>query len=48
MWIMWDIATVEQPRPWMMGAGSWGMRKVPVAVADAGGMYGNYMFERKL
>ncbi|KAI0025901.1 hypothetical protein F4780DRAFT_774748 [Xylariomycetidae sp. FL0641] len=35
-------------RAWKMGASFWGMRKVPVAVADVGGMYGSYMFKRKL
>lgn len=35
-------------RSWKMGADSWGMRKVPVARSDVGGMYGSYMFGRKL
>ncbi|KAH7021181.1 uncharacterized protein B0I36DRAFT_252846 [Microdochium trichocladiopsis] len=35
-------------RSWKMGASYWGMRKVPVAVADVGGMYGSYMFKRGL
>ncbi len=35
-------------RSWKMGANFWGMRKVPVAVAEVGGMYGSYMFKRKL
>ena len=35
-------------RSWKMGAESWGMRKIPVARADVGGMYGSYMFARKL
>lgn len=35
-------------RPWKMGAQSWGMRKLPVAHAKVGGMYGSYMFGRKL
>lgn len=35
-------------RPWKMGADSWGMRKVPVAVAEVGGMYGSFMFGRRL
>ncbi|CAK7567171.1 MAG: hypothetical protein SEPTF4163_005133 [Sporothrix epigloea] len=35
-------------RPWKMGAQSWGMRKIPVAHAKVGGMYGSYMFGRKL
>jgi len=33
-------------RPWKMGAMYWGMRKVPVARAEVGGMYGLYMFKR--
>ena len=32
-------------REWKMGARWWGMRKVPVAVQDVGGMYGHYMFK---
>lgn len=39
---------VSPARAWKMGAESWGMRKVPVARADVGGMYGSYMFARKL
>ncbi|KAI1193942.1 hypothetical protein F5X97DRAFT_336375 [Nemania serpens] len=35
-------------RDWKMGAAFWGMRKVPVAVASVGGMYGSYMFKRHL
>lgn len=35
-------------RPWKMGAESWGMRKIPVARAEVGGMYGFMMFGRKL
>lgn len=35
-------------RGWKMGAENWGMRKVPVARADVGGMYGSYMFARRL
>lgn len=35
-------------RTWKMGAESWGMRKIPVAHAEVGGMYGNFMFSRKL
>jgi len=33
-------------RSWKMGATYWGMRKVPVARAEVGGMYGLYMFKR--
>ena len=32
-------------RGWKMGARWWGMRKVPVAVQEVGGMYGHYMFK---
>ena len=35
-------------RWWKLGAESWGMRKVPVAVAEVGGMYGSFMFGRRL
>lgn len=35
-------------RGWKMGAENWGMRKVPMARAEVGGMYGSYMFARKL
>ncbi|KAI8625873.1 hypothetical protein F5Y19DRAFT_466867 [Xylariaceae sp. FL1651] len=35
-------------REWKMGAAFWGMRKVPVAFANVGGMYGSYMFKRHL
>jgi len=35
-------------RGWKWGASYWGMRKIPVAKADVGGMYGSFMFGRKL
>ncbi|KAK2600146.1 hypothetical protein QQS21_005091 [Conoideocrella luteorostrata] len=35
-------------RWWKMGAESWGMRKIPVAAAEVGGMYGSFMFGRRL
>ncbi|KAI0390985.1 hypothetical protein F5Y17DRAFT_468526 [Xylariaceae sp. FL0594] len=35
-------------RDWKMGAAFWGMRKVPVAISNVGGMYGSYMFKRNL
>ncbi|PNY28511.1 F-box protein [Tolypocladium capitatum] len=38
----------NQRRWWKMGAESWGMRKVPVASAEVGGMYGSFMFGRRL
>lgn len=33
-------------REWKWGASYWGMRKVPVARTEVGGMYGHYMFKR--
>lgn len=33
-------------REWKWGASYWGMRKVPMARAEVGGMYGHYMFKR--
>ncbi|KAL2823892.1 hypothetical protein BDW59DRAFT_148165 [Aspergillus cavernicola] len=33
-------------RSWKMGARWWGMRKIPVAIGDVGGLYGHYMFKR--
>ncbi|KAL3489380.1 hypothetical protein BJX62DRAFT_252683 [Aspergillus germanicus] len=33
-------------RSWKMGARWWGMRKIPVATGDVGGLYGHYMFKR--
>lgn len=36
----------EGGRSWKWGANYWGMRKVPVARAEVGGMYGHYMFKR--
>lgn len=33
-------------RWWKMGAKWWGMRKIPVAVGDVGGLYGHYMFKK--
>lgn len=35
-------------RWWKMGADNWGMRKIPVARAEVGGMYGSFMFGQKL
>jgi hypothetical protein len=35
-------------RWWKMGAESWGMRKIPVAAAEVGGMYGSFMFGRRV
>ncbi|ODA81718.1 hypothetical protein RJ55_00221 [Drechmeria coniospora] len=42
------VAMENQRRWWKMGAESWGMRKIPVAVAEVGGMYGSFMFGRRL
>jgi hypothetical protein len=33
-------------RWWKMGARCWGMRKVPIAAGDVGGIYGHYMFKK--
>lgn len=33
-------------RGWKMGAMWWGMRKVPVAWGEVGGVYGHYMFKK--
>ncbi|MCJ1474245.1 hypothetical protein MMC13_002903 [Lambiella insularis] len=33
-------------RGWKMGAMWWGMRKIPVAYAEVGGLYGHYMFKK--
>lgn len=33
-------------RSWKMGAMWWGMRKVPVAWSEVGGLYGHYMFKK--
>ncbi|KAH7230888.1 hypothetical protein BKA59DRAFT_408994 [Fusarium tricinctum] len=44
-----DGASLESnARWWKLGTESWGMRKIPVAEADVGGMYGTFMFGRKL
>ena len=32
-------------RWWKMGAMWWGMKKIPVAMADVGGLYGHYMYK---
>ncbi|KAJ5666015.1 uncharacterized protein N7477_008463 [Penicillium maclennaniae] len=33
-------------RSWKMGARWWGMRKIPMAIGDVGGIYGHYMFKK--
>ncbi|KAL4808312.1 hypothetical protein BDV18DRAFT_134675 [Aspergillus unguis] len=41
-----DTPIDDGARSWKMGARWWGMRKIPVAVGDVGGLYGHYMFKR--
>lgn len=36
----------NERKNWKMGARWWGMRKVPVAWSEVGGLYGHYMFKR--
>jgi hypothetical protein len=38
--------TDDGSRSWKMGARWWGMRKIPMAVGDVGGIYGHYMFKK--
>ncbi|KKA29099.1 hypothetical protein TD95_002788 [Thielaviopsis punctulata] len=38
----------EAYRWWKMGATYWGTRKLPMADCEVGGMYGSFMFARKL
>jgi len=49
-WLVRDMSGQKDhddgARSWKMGATYWGMRKVPVAQAEVGGMYGLYMFKR--
>lgn len=49
-WLVRDMSMEKEHddggRSWKMGATYWGMRKVPVAQAEVGGMYGLYMFKR--
>lgn len=43
-----DLPTAERDsgrRAWKMGASWWGLRKVPVAWGEVGGLYGHYMFK---
>jgi hypothetical protein len=40
-----DSHTDDGRRSWKMGVRWWGMRKLPVAVQEVGGMYGHYMFK---
>ncbi|KAL4999732.1 hypothetical protein BDV10DRAFT_184119 [Aspergillus recurvatus] len=41
-----DTPIDDGSRSWKMGARWWGMKKIPVAVGDVGGLYGHYMFKR--
>jgi hypothetical protein len=41
-----DIRRDPGSRGWKWGANYWGMRKIPMARAEVGGMYGHYMFKR--
>lgn len=36
----------NERRSWKMGARWWGMRKIPVAWSEVGGLYGHYMFKK--
>ncbi|KAJ5606192.1 hypothetical protein N7510_008973 [Penicillium lagena] len=51
-WYVRDPASMpDQPvddgfRSWKVGARWWGMRKIPMAVGDVGGIYGHYMFKK--
>jgi hypothetical protein len=47
-WLVREAVLDDGRRWWKMGASYWGMRKVPVARAEVGGMYGSFMFARKL
>lgn len=46
-WIV-SLHSSDGHRAWKMGAKDWGMRKLPMAVAEVGGMFGTYMFGNKL
>ncbi|PYI06523.1 leucine rich repeat domain protein [Aspergillus sclerotiicarbonarius CBS 121057] len=41
-----EVMADDGARSWKMGARWWGMRKIPVAVGDVGGLYGHYMFKK--
>lgn len=41
-----DSPMDDGSRSWKMGARWWGMRKIPMAVGDVGGIYGHYMFKK--
>ena len=45
----WSVPTEpidDGSRSWKMGARWWGMRKIPMAIGDVGGIYGHYMFKK--
>lgn len=44
--IQGEVQRDSGSRGWKWGASYWGMRKIPMARADVGGMYGHYMFKR--
>ncbi|KAJ5217229.1 hypothetical protein N7468_010237 [Penicillium chermesinum] len=41
-----NVPTDDGARSWKVGARWWGMRKIPVAVGEVGGIYGHYMFKK--
>lgn len=41
-----DSSTEDDRRSWKMGSLWWGMRKIPVARSEVGGLYGHYMFKQ--
>ena len=41
-----EQAMMRQRRDWKMGAMWWGMRKIPMAFGEVGGLYGHYMFKK--
>ncbi|PQE17008.1 leucine Rich Repeat domain-containing protein [Rutstroemia sp. NJR-2017a BBW] len=46
-WLVRNVDNADSGgRDWKWGANYWGMRKIPVARAEVGGMYGHYMFKR--
>ncbi|SLM35936.1 hypothetical protein LPUS_05346 [Lasallia pustulata] len=41
-----QVGETRGRKAWKMGAMWWGMRKIPVAWGEVGGLYGHYMFKR--
>lgn len=39
-------AMFNERKTWKMGARWWGMRKIPMAWSEVGGLYGHYMFKK--